>query len=842
MMEMKRINEDQMVNKRLSVVLKGSHERLTMIQVPTHDWFFSEKSNELFHYTDGVFECYPRRPDGTFFPHHTLKVLEQDAIRAKVTELPNDHGFSITEKLPPAHFWRDVNDQQELEDLLLKRNKRHLQQIEMEEGLSTKPPISELYKGFGVNPKVEELLETGTFTSEHPVSPETADWMKCVQRSNHEESVPVQGCMTKKQFQKAFGNANEKVSSGGSGLHYTLWKAMAAQDDMAEFLCIMISLPFMYGFACERWLHGIDVMLEKKKGNRQIHMLRIIGLIEADLNTALKFYFASRMMWNAEQDGMTDEQWGGRKNRSSVDAAMLKLLVFECARIKKSTVGITMYDLVACFDQDLNTALKFYFASRMMWNAKQDGMTDEQWGGHKNRSSVDAAMLKLLAFECARIKKSTVGITMYNLVAFFDRIKARLSNVIAQRALVDKNILIARATVIERLRYSVKTGLGVSTRTYGQERGERFVDGEVQGKGDVPSLWGNTSDTLLRAHAMGTAGLELCSPDRSRVIKRHNVCFVDDNDGLVSADPDSELPIDEAKSKMQHSAQRWNKLVNTVSQTVAFHKSNWQMTAWEEVRKGELRMMKEDLGPLEIVDHHGGRANIKYLPPDKPNVGLGYRTCPDGNQQFNFEYMKENTVELCNSVVAAQFTPNMARKAFYGRLLPKNDYTMKSSFLTPKQCSKLDTIITNAFLPSLKLNRNMPRAVIFGPYKYGGMAFPDANTRQTQLHTKYLIQQLRWNKTVANDFLVTLSNLQLESGFTTPLFESKSTDLDYVEQGWLISLRNRCLIMNATLWIEDAWVPRLQRENDVSLMEQFLRVHTTNRERKDLSACLKFMG
>jgi hypothetical protein len=49
-------------------------------------------------------------------------------------------------------------------------------------------------------------------------------------------------------------------------MHYTLWKAMAAEDDMAEFLCIMISLPFIYGFAPERWLHEIDVMLEKKKG------------------------------------------------------------------------------------------------------------------------------------------------------------------------------------------------------------------------------------------------------------------------------------------------------------------------------------------------------------------------------------------------------------------------------------------------------------------------------------------------------------------------------------------------------------------------------------------------
>jgi hypothetical protein len=295
-----------------------------------------------------------------------------------------------------------------------------LQQVDREGGPGTQAPFPSLFEDYGANPLVDELLDTGRFDTPHEIGPVLADWFKCIKRENHPDSKPVVGCMTKKQYQDCFKIANEKVSSGGS-VHYTLWKAMAAQDDMAEFLCLLISLPFMYGFALDRWLHEIDVMLEKKKGNFKIHMLRIIGLLEADFNTALKFFFSREMMENTERDGMTDEQWGGRRNRSSVDAATLKLLTFECARIKKATTADTMYDLVACFD----------------------------------------------------------------------RMKAQMSNIIAQRSLVDKNILRARAIVIENLRCSVKTGLGVSKETYGQEPGEPAVDGEVQGKGDVPPLWGN---------------------------------------------------------------------------------------------------------------------------------------------------------------------------------------------------------------------------------------------------------------------------------------------------------------------------------------------------------------
>ena len=50
---------------------------------------------------------------------------------------------------------------------------------------------------------------------------------------------------------------------------------------------------------------------------------------------------------------MAEEQWGLRKNRTSTDKAIfiLKLLTFECAQTKKSTIGEESYDYKACFDR-----------------------------------------------------------------------------------------------------------------------------------------------------------------------------------------------------------------------------------------------------------------------------------------------------------------------------------------------------------------------------------------------------------------------------------------------------------------------------------------------------------
>ena len=58
-----------------------------------------------------------------------------------------------------------------------------------------------------------------------------------------------------------------------AGLHYTPQKAMAEDDGLAEVLCVMMSLLFIHGVVCERWLREIDVMLKKKKGVQKIHTL-----------------------------------------------------------------------------------------------------------------------------------------------------------------------------------------------------------------------------------------------------------------------------------------------------------------------------------------------------------------------------------------------------------------------------------------------------------------------------------------------------------------------------------------------------------------------------------------
>lgn len=191
-------------------------------------------------------------------------------------------------------MWEAVSSPTEIEKLLLERNKRHLQQTCIEGGTSAEPPMSEFLEDNGLGQHSTSLLQ-GEYTTFWEVPEEVGAWMSHMKQTASEKRLPpVLGEITMEDFQQMFKVANEKTSSHLADLNYTIWKAMARSDYLSSFLCTLISLPFIYGFVNDTWTNLIDVMLEKKPGDCQIHCMRIIGLMSPAFNTALKFFIGKK--------------------------------------------------------------------------------------------------------------------------------------------------------------------------------------------------------------------------------------------------------------------------------------------------------------------------------------------------------------------------------------------------------------------------------------------------------------------------------------------------------------------------------------------------------------------
>jgi hypothetical protein len=102
----------------------------------------------------------------------------------------------------------------------------------------------------------------------------------------------------------------------------------------------MMSIPLAEGFCPERWRQAIDIMMEKIPGVPRINKLRIIQLLEANLNQVLQSAFARNIRKLAQETpGIISEHQYGRSHQTCLTPVLNKLLTVQLL-IQKKTNGI----------------------------------------------------------------------------------------------------------------------------------------------------------------------------------------------------------------------------------------------------------------------------------------------------------------------------------------------------------------------------------------------------------------------------------------------------------------------------------------------------------------------
>ena len=150
----------------------------------------------------------------------------------------------------------------------------------------------------GVGPAVDDLLDgkIALITSDDD---ECMDQWRChlEMMAAERQLAPVENRIDADAFATVFQEADEKKSSPPEGPHYILWKVLAEHEDFCKYMSVMLSMPFNYGFSVRGWENLIGVMIKKSEGVQKIHLMRIIGLVEADFNCALKILYSNRLTY-----------------------------------------------------------------------------------------------------------------------------------------------------------------------------------------------------------------------------------------------------------------------------------------------------------------------------------------------------------------------------------------------------------------------------------------------------------------------------------------------------------------------------------------------------------------
>ena len=180
------------------------------------------------------------------------------------------------------------------------------------------------------------------------------------------ERLPGINCrLTAEEIIRGFKVRREFTSTSPSGRTLSAYKALFAPagkdarnleanigDEVAEVLATLLNLCAHHGLALDRWLTVYNTMLEKVIGLDRIDKVRVIHIMEANLNLLMGILFGRRFSQNAEKHGRNSEyQWGASKGRQCIDVVLLKQLTYEISRLTRTSSATMDIDAAACFDR-----------------------------------------------------------------------------------------------------------------------------------------------------------------------------------------------------------------------------------------------------------------------------------------------------------------------------------------------------------------------------------------------------------------------------------------------------------------------------------------------------------
>ena len=133
-------------------------------------------------------------------------------------------------------------------------------------------------------------------------------------------------------FQYYWRRVKERISSSYSKLHFGHYTSAAHSDFLSACHAAKLSLITKTGCTSKRWARGLNVMLKKIAAVALVVKLRAILLVEADFNFHNKLIFGQRMMDLIRQHGMVPEEIYSEKGKTSKDAILHQVLIYDLAR------------------------------------------------------------------------------------------------------------------------------------------------------------------------------------------------------------------------------------------------------------------------------------------------------------------------------------------------------------------------------------------------------------------------------------------------------------------------------------------------------------------------------
>ena len=249
-------------------------------------------------------------------------------------------------------MWRRTVDDKEMYDEIIKTNMQVLKSAQNK--LPGSLEMREFIGDYGEKIGVMHLLNGNKEEISEYFDEQITEMLAHFKAPNHNSNTNrlIDSEVTEKELRNLLKKTRESTASSPSGLHMGHYKVGATMKDMCAILSTMISIPLIHGFSPQRWQNSIHVMLEKIEGQPRIDKLRIIQLLEADFNIALKIKIGRSIMYNAERNQTLGNQMhGGRRGNSTATELSIQKLTHNITKQTRRCMVSMNLDATKCYDR-----------------------------------------------------------------------------------------------------------------------------------------------------------------------------------------------------------------------------------------------------------------------------------------------------------------------------------------------------------------------------------------------------------------------------------------------------------------------------------------------------------
>ena len=679
----------------------------------------------------------------------------------------------LVNNIKDTRLYTTITDSTTMFNILLKRNFNHL--IQSNDSMFTKGMLLDKCGWYGKEEGMEEILQ-GMLNAEEiedlypEYGKEGVEFIKALRYTTDgkgEKTKPFKWKFGSEEFMEVFNKTRESTACGPSGLHMSHWKAACERKEIARVHAFFMWAAFELGFSYERWENSWHCMIKKLK-QPLLPKLRIVQLFEGDFNACLKYLIGRKMMSHMNKKELHDQEtFGSRTGKTAPEALVNLQLLFDHNRIWRLPTAIIFNDAIGCYDRIVPTLCELAMRARGCPKGIAQCHTITQ-KGMKHRI----------------------------------RIASGISEGIIKFA--EKNKVTKEGKVL----------LCIEGRT----------GGIGQGGGAGPLSWIAVIDVMLEAYRNLCPGAKAIDPMMIYSLCYWLISYVDDNTIVTGFNDNTSQ--NEILNTIKSNLGSWRRLLQLTGGDIDVVKSKWCVMRWKynEVWGQQTIEQENDfpgeVGMKTVAEGVETTQLLERLEPHQAERVLGVRVPMDGNMNMEYEFRTEQIKELSKKIFAAPINQWDAWLIYESRYRSIIRYPLPVTMFTRKQCDKIQKPFVNAILPKMGVNRNTPRAVIYGPKSMGGLEIMDLRVEQAAAQWDTTSGHLRRMDRAGKGLHITANDTQIETGSSIPFYDLDPELCTYTTENTRWNYLWKTIhSMDLKMNIYDFWTPQQKTASDRNIMD-----------------------